>query len=161
MSNSLHLLAYSICHLPFAPYATYESPFNADANAKQSLWSTTDTFNFNALAYTMILVALTTYIIVFNLRSMVDATQSRYLRWKNNLVREMKGDKNRKWQATGERFERFRSRLVPKDTRPSEWSIAAFYVRKVLGINKAKKVTRIPKPIADSATAMAKDDSAV
>jgi hypothetical protein len=109
----------------------------------------------------MILVGLTTYILVFNLRSIVDATQSRYLRWKNSLVREMKGDKNKKWQATGERFERFRSRMVSKDTRPSEWSIAAFYVRKVLGINKAKKATRIPKSIADSAPAVAQDDSAV
>jgi hypothetical protein len=109
----------------------------------------------------MILVALTTYILVFNLRSMVDATQNRYLGWKNNLVREMKGDKNKRWQATGERFERFRSRMVPKDMRPSEWSIVAFYVRKVLGINKAKEAARIPHPIADSALANAKDDSAV
>jgi hypothetical protein len=108
----------------------------------------------------MILVALTTYILLFNLRSMVETIQNRYLRWKAKLVSEMKTDKNERWQARGQRFERFQSR-VPKDTKPTDWSIIAFYLRKVLGISKAKEVTGIPKPIADSTTAIANDDSAV
>lgn len=101
------------------------------ADPMQSLWSTTDTFGYTTMAYTMVLVAVTTYIIVFNLRSIVDILSSRanpYVHWKKQQIREMKEDKA--WQAIGEKFEH--SRSVQRDKKPSEWLAIAFYVQKLL-----------------------------
>jgi hypothetical protein len=79
----------------------------------------------------MVIVAMATYIIVFNLNSMVKSAQTRYLRFKGNIVEEMVRDKHTPWVETGHRFNGYKPRNTPKESHPSEWWILAYQTRKI------------------------------
>ena len=74
-----------------------------------------------ALIYVVILVALVTYFVMFNINSLAQGFGRVYDVKKKRIVRAMKGDKSETWKQRGQRFEVFR----PKHERPepSEWYI--------------------------------------
>jgi hypothetical protein len=99
----------------------------------QSLWSTTDTyFSFGSLAYVSVVVALATYILVFNLNNLVKGAQASYLRFKGNLVDQMMRERHLAWMETGLKFNRYKPRNTPKEAHPSEWWIFVYQTRKTL-----------------------------
>jgi hypothetical protein len=79
----------------------------------------------------MVAVALATYILVFNLNSLVKASQARYLSFKGYVVDQMINDPHVSWMETGMRFDRYKPRNMPKESKPSEWWVLLYQVLKV------------------------------
>ncbi|THZ90381.1 hypothetical protein D6C82_10463, partial [Aureobasidium pullulans] len=106
LSENVKLLTYvSIFYLPLAFCA--------------SLWSTTDTFSWNGLKVAMILTAVITYLVTFNLNQLVSLSRSVYNVGKKKVVKSMTESENDDWKMRGARFGQFRSpRSKPQ---PSEW----------------------------------------
>lgn len=127
------MLASSICHLLSVPYDMLYTCLLHDSLTflDQSLWSTTDTFGFINLACVMVAVALATYILVFNLNSLVKASQTRYLIFKCNVVDQMMNDPRASWMETGIKFDRYKPRNMPKESKPSEWWVLVYQALKV------------------------------
>ena len=87
----------------------------------QSLWSVNDQFSMTALIYVVIIVALLTYFIMFNINSLAHGFGRIYNNKKKYIVRAMKGDHNEAWKQRGHRFEVFRPKH--ESPEPSEWYI--------------------------------------
>ena len=68
----------------------------------------------DALIYVIIIVALVTYFIMFNINSLSDGFGRAYEVKKKHVVRAMKHDLNGAWQRRGQQFEVFR----PKHENP-------------------------------------------
>jgi hypothetical protein len=111
---------------------TYVSIFYLPLAFCTSLWSTADTFGFDRLAYVTAIVALATYILVFNLNSLVRSAQSTYLYFKGNIVDQMMRERHPAWMETGIKFNRYKPRNTPKEAHPSEWWIFVYQIRKTL-----------------------------
>ncbi len=79
-----------------------------------------------------VIVAVATYIIVFNLNSLVKGAQNSYLRFKGNLVEEMMRERHLAWMEVGAKFHRYKPRNAPKEAHPSEWWIFVYQTRKIL-----------------------------
>ncbi|KAL2025889.1 hypothetical protein VTO58DRAFT_103072 [Aureobasidium pullulans] len=106
LSENVKLLTYvSIFYLPLAFCA--------------SLWSTTDTFSWNGLKLAMVLTAVITYLVTFNLNQLVSLSRSVYNVGKKKIVKSMTESENDDWKKRGARFGQFRPpRSKPQ---PSEW----------------------------------------
>ena len=87
----------------------------------QSLWSVNDQFSMTALIYVVIIVALVTYFIMFNINSLAQGFGRVYDNKKRYIVRAMKRDRNEAWKQRGQRFEVFRPKHDSPE--PSEWYI--------------------------------------
>ena len=87
----------------------------------QSLWSVNDQFSMTALIYVVIVVALLTHFIMFNINSLAHGFGRVYDNKKNHIVRAMKRDHNEAWKQRGQRFEVFRPKH--ESPEPSEWYI--------------------------------------
>lgn len=87
----------------------------------QSLWSVNDQFSMTALIYVVIIVALVTYFIMFNINSLAQGFGRVYDNKKKCIVRAMKRDRNEAWKQRGQRFEVFRPKH--ESPEPSEWYI--------------------------------------
>ena len=87
----------------------------------QSLWSVNDQFSMTALIYVVILVALGTYLIMFNINGLAQGFGRIYDKKKKHIVRAMKSDRHEAWKQRGQRFEVFRPKH--ESPEPSEWYI--------------------------------------
>lgn len=76
------------------------------------------------LIYVVIIVALVTYIIMFNINSLAQGFSQIYDIKKKLILRAMKHDRNEMWKQRARRFEIFR----PKhdNPEPSEWYIPLY-----------------------------------
>lgn len=74
-----------------------------------------------ALIYVVIIVALVTYFIMFNINSLAQGFGRLYDDKKKYIVRAMKRDRNKAWKQRGQRFEVFRPKH--ESPEPSEWYI--------------------------------------
>ena len=103
---------------------TFVSIFFLPLAFTTSLWSVNDKFSFTVLIYVIILVALSTYLIMFNINSLAQGFSRIYDVEKKKIVRAMKRDRNDFWRLRGHRFEIFR----PKhdNPEPSEWYIPLY-----------------------------------
>ncbi|THX12841.1 hypothetical protein D6D13_04007, partial [Aureobasidium pullulans] len=106
LSENVKLLTYvSIFYLPLAFCA--------------SLWSATDTFSWNGLKVAMVLTAVITYLVTFNLNQLVRLSQSIYDVGKKKVIKSMTESDNDDWQKRAARFGQFQPpRSKPQ---PSEW----------------------------------------
>ena len=90
----------------------------------QSLWSVNDQFSMTALIYVVIIVALVTYFIMFNINSLAQGFGHVYGNKKRYIVRAMKRDRNEAWKQRGQRFEVFRPKHDSPE--PSEWYVPLY-----------------------------------
>lgn len=74
-----------------------------------------------ALIYVIIIVALVTYFVMFNINSLAQGFGRVYDSKKKFIVRAMKRDHNEAWKQRGQRFEVFRPKHDSPE--PSEWYI--------------------------------------
>ncbi len=93
----------------------------------QSLWSVNDQFSMTALIYVVIIVALITYFIMFNINSLAQGFGRVYDNKKKRIVRAMKRDRDEGWKQRGQRFEVFRPKH--ESPEPSEWYIPFYVLR--------------------------------
>ena len=91
-----------------------------------------DQFSRTSFMTTIILVALLTYLTMFNVNSLVHLCGSLYNTKKKNIVRAMKVDGNDKWKQRGKRFEVFRPKH--EHPQPSEWYISLYSFLRPLAI---------------------------
>jgi hypothetical protein len=85
-------------------------------------------------------VFLATYILVFNLNSLIKASQARYLHFKGNVVEEMMNDSRSAWVETGMKFNMYKPMNAPKESKPSEWWVLVYQVLRIfrpIGISKS------------------------
>lgn len=90
----------------------------------------------NALIYVIIIVALATYFVMFNINSLSQGFSRVYEVKKKHVVRAMKHDRNGAWMRRGQRFEVFRPKH--ENPEPSEWYIplyALLHPLAVLGVS--------------------------
>ena len=80
-----------------------------------------------ALIYVVIIVALVTYFIMFNINSLAQGFGHVYDNKKRYIVRAMKRDRNEAWKQRGQRFEVFRPKHDSPE--PSEWYIPLYVLR--------------------------------
>jgi hypothetical protein len=79
-------------------------------------------FPIHILIYVIILVALATYLTVFNLHTIVRLCTTTYESHKEYLVGKMKSDSTSEyWKSRGARFETFQFRPKSDVVKPSEW----------------------------------------
>lgn len=96
-------------------------------------------FSSTALVAVIIVVALATYITMFNVNSLVYNFGRLYDIKKRRVVRAMKSDDNETWKQKGQRFEVFRPKH--ENPEPSEWYITLYALLNpavLLGINRIK-----------------------
>ncbi|KAL9102390.1 MAG: hypothetical protein Q9163_002456 [Psora crenata] len=101
-----------------------------------SLWSINDKFSTSALIYVILIVALATYLVMFNINSLVQGLGRLYNMQKTRLVHAMKNDRKDLWKLRGQRFEVFRPKH--ENPEPSEWYIplyALMHPGVILGVN--------------------------
>ena len=90
----------------------------------KSLWSMNNMFPIYGFLYTIIAVGLSTYLIVFNLNTIVTSISDIYDSRKRHLIRAMKADSAPSWKRLGEQFEVFRPRH--ERLEPSEWYVPLY-----------------------------------
>ncbi|KAG8528932.1 uncharacterized protein KY384_006621 [Bacidia gigantensis] len=103
---------------------TFVSIFFLPLAFTTSLWSVNDKFSSSVLTYVIILVALTTYSVMFNIDSLAQGFGRVYDIKKKKVVRAMKRDRNETWKLRGKRFEVFRPKS--ENPEPSEWYIPLY-----------------------------------
>ncbi|CAG8951013.1 hypothetical protein HYFRA_00006410 [Hymenoscyphus fraxineus] len=108
---------------------TYVSIFYLPLSFCTSVWSTTDTFNYNNLAITMILVGVGTYMAVFNLNNIVKTVSKQYKKIRSLVLESMRKDESPVWKSTGGVFYRYELKASPENTKPSEWWILIYQLR--------------------------------
>jgi hypothetical protein len=86
-------------------------------------------FPIHVLIYVIIFVALATYMIVFNLNSLVRLFSTAYSSYRTSLITSMKSETGY-WEARGERFENFQFRPKTEIAKPSEWLLIGYAVRR-------------------------------
>ena len=77
-----------------------------------------------ALIYVVIIVALLTYLTMFNINSLAEGFGRIYDIKKKHVVRAMKCDQTESWKLRGQRFEVFRPKHETPE--PSEWYIPLY-----------------------------------
>ena len=105
-----------------------------------------------ALIYVVIIVALLTYLTMFNINSLAECFGQVYDIKKKHVVRAMKNDRMESWKLRGHRFEVFRPKH--ENPEPSEWYIPLYaltHPATVLGLGSRKIgtadcVARVVKP---------------
>lgn len=95
-----------------------------------------------ALIYVVIIVALVTYFIMFNINSLAQGFGRVYDNKKKYIVRAMKRDRKQAWKQRGQRFEVFRPKH--ESPEPSEWYIpfyALLHPAVALGLDRREGLT--------------------
>jgi hypothetical protein len=87
-------------------------------------------FPIHILIYVIIFVALFTYLVVFNLNTLVRLFSRAYESYKVSLIASMKAETAGKWKERGERFENFQFRPKTEVAKPSEWLLAGYSLRR-------------------------------
>lgn len=89
-----------------------------------SLWSINDKFSSTALIVVIVIVALATYMTMFNINRLVNTFGRIYDHKKRKVVQAMKSDRDNTWKQRGLRFDVF----LPKheNPAPSEWYITLY-----------------------------------
>ncbi|KAE9370907.1 hypothetical protein N431DRAFT_468918 [Stipitochalara longipes BDJ] len=118
---------------------TYVSIFYLPLAFCTSIWSTTDTFGYRNLAITMIVIGILTYLIVFNLNLIVSFSKSSYSSLKIGIISSMQADSRKGWGERGELFHKYRPRENADQTKPSEWWIMIYLLRRVLDVVSFRK----------------------
>lgn len=78
----------------------------------------------NILIYVIIIVALLTYLTMFNINSLAEGFGRVYDIRKRRIVLAMKNDRIESWKLRGQRFEVFRPKH--ENPEPSEWYIPLY-----------------------------------
>ena len=121
---------------------TFVSIFFLPLAFVSSLWSVNDKFSPTALIYVIIIVALSTYFVMFNISNLARGFDGVYNFRKRRIIRAMKRDRREQWQMRGKRFEVFRPKA--ENPEPSEWYIpfyALMHPGALLGFSMAKPAT--------------------
>jgi hypothetical protein len=109
---------------------TFVSIFFLPLSFCTSLWSINDQIlPSSALAITITLVAIFTYLIVFNLNTLVNLSKRIYRKQRSGLIESMSTDPDSGWQEEGRRLKSFQPRQESEN--PSEWRIVVFLCRKL------------------------------
>ena len=92
----------------------------------KSLWSINNQFSQTSFVITIIIVAISTYLIMFNVNNFVRLCGSVYDARKKNIVRTMKVDTDENWKQRGRMFEVFRPKH--EHPAPSRWYIPLYAI---------------------------------
>jgi hypothetical protein len=88
-------------------------------------------FPLHILIYVIIFVALATYLVVFNLNTLVRLFSRAYESYKISLITKMKSEKESEyWKKRGDRFENFQFRPKAEVAKPSEWLLVGYALRR-------------------------------
>jgi hypothetical protein len=82
-------------------------------------------FPLHVLIYVIILVAFATYMVVFNLDSLVRLFTNTYESHQNSVVDKMKLEEDKYWRSKGEEFGNSYFRPKSEAAKPSEWTSVA------------------------------------
>ncbi|KAL8937963.1 MAG: hypothetical protein Q9216_004149 [Gyalolechia sp. 2 TL-2023] len=107
---------------------TYVSIFYLPLTFCVSIWSTSDTLGYTAMAITTVTVGLATYLIVLNLNRLAAGCATYYAFRKQIIVQQMKNDT--RWKNIGRRFEQYQPLTIPQ-LKPSEWLVAIYWLARV------------------------------
>jgi CorA-like Mg2+ transporter protein len=109
---------------------TFVSIFFLPLSFCTSLWSINDQIlPSSALAITITLMAIFTYLIVFNLNTLANLSKRIYRKQRSRLIESMSTDTDSGWQEKGRRLKSFQPRQESEN--PSEWQIVMFLCRKL------------------------------
>lgn len=90
-------------------------------------------FPLHILIYVIIFVALATYMIVFNLNSLVHLFTTAYETYKSSLIVSMKSETGSQyWKSRGESFKNFQFRPKAEVKKPSEWLLVGYTLSRSL-----------------------------
>ncbi|KAL6720536.1 hypothetical protein ACLMJK_002460 [Lecanora helva] len=103
---------------------TFVSIFFLPLAFTTSLWSVNDKFSIHTLIYVIIIVALFTYLAMFNINSLAEGFSQVYDIKKKHIVCAMKNDHTDAWKLRGQRFEVFRPKH--ENPEPSEWYVPLY-----------------------------------
>jgi hypothetical protein len=88
-------------------------------------------FPINVLIYVIIIVALATYMIVFNLNALVLLFSTAYESHKASLITSMKSEAGSEyWKSRGEKFESFQFHPKAEVAKPTEWLLLGYTLRR-------------------------------
>jgi len=93
-------------------------------------------------------VALSTYVVVFNMNSLIHTLYRLYEAKKKNVVRSMHLDSDKTWQKCGQKFEAFRPKH--ENLQPSEWYVLLYAILRptvILGFRREDKASRLEADI--------------
>jgi hypothetical protein len=97
----------------------------------QSLWSINNTlFSLSALAVTATIIAMVTYIIVFNINNISRGLAGGYTFCATNLVAEMKDDNNVEWAMRADAFKKAAKINRDELVIPSKWRLVQYALRR-------------------------------
>ena len=105
---------------------TFVSIFFLPLAFTTSLWSVNDKFSMSVLIYVIIIVAISTYLVMFNINSLAQGFSKVYDLKKRTIVSAMKSDPRDVWKARGHKFEVFRPKH--ENPEPSEWYIPLYMI---------------------------------
>jgi hypothetical protein len=89
------------------------------------MWSINDTFSFRSLMITAPTIALSTYLVVFNLNSIIRFWLEKYHVIVDQTIALMKTNKSETWVERGKASEKFTT-VRQSGHRPSEWRILQY-----------------------------------
>ncbi|KAL9000472.1 MAG: hypothetical protein Q9188_005672 [Gyalolechia gomerana] len=116
---------------------TYVSIFYLPLTFCVSIWSTSDTLGYSAMAVTTVTVGLVTYLVVLNLNRLAAGCASYYAFRKSRIVQQMKNDEG--WETLGRSFEQYQQRTGNPEPKPSEWLVVFYWLA---GIWRPRKLNR-------------------
>lgn len=80
-------------------------------------------FNPLTLPWIAAIVGIVTYLIVFNLNTIVRVLRVAYSKPREETIKKMKKSKVEEWQARGKEFDKFNFRSKTEGAKPSEWFV--------------------------------------
>jgi hypothetical protein len=83
------------------------------------------------LALTSVIIAVFTYLAVFNLNNIVDLGRKSYKWYKKSTIQSMRKDHDPKWTTRAKNFDYFRPRLARPG--PTNWLLPVYSIRKLAG----------------------------
>lgn len=106
---------------------TFVSIFFLPLSFCMALWSINDMFSMSSLAIVTPLVGLSTYIIVFNINSLVYAFHFCHRVLSANTIAAMELDSSETWRKRATAFAKFKTRSRPRE-KPSDWRLLQYVV---------------------------------
>jgi hypothetical protein len=100
----------------------------------QSIWSTTGTFGYHNLVYTMLGIGALTYLVVFNVNLLVSFSKLTYSSLKVKIISSMQADSRNSWKKRGELFHKYKPRQNSEQSKPSEWWIIVYFLQRGLDV---------------------------
>lgn len=111
---------------------TFVSIFFLPLAFTTSLWSmNTDLLSITTLAYVIVIIAFSTYLVVFNLNSLVRLSRVAYTAQRSRLLSQMRNDESEAWKQRGKRFDAFGFKPKSEVTKPSEWLLSVYALRMI------------------------------